>query len=185
MYFQILEQLKEPPKIVVTDSQAFLKVVADTPPDIWVTSFSILFSRFRGDLITQVEGTLAIETLKPGDKVLIAESCSHHPIADDIGRVKIPRWLMQYVGGKLEFDTVQGNDFYTDLTKYKMVIHCGGCTLNRRAMLNRIMHCKKQGVPISNYGLTIAYSLGILERALEPFPSALEIYRQKIKEVKN
>ncbi len=182
---KILEQLKEPPKIVVTDSQAFLKVVADTPPDIWVTSFSILFSRFRGDLITQVEGTLAIETLKPGDKVLIAESCSHHPIADDIGRVKIPRWLMQYVGGKLEFDTVQGNDFYTDLTKYKMVIHCGGCTLNRRAMLNRIMHCKKQGVPISNYGLTIAYSLGILERALEPFPSASEIYRQKIKEVKN
>jgi len=176
---RILEQLKTPPKIVVTDSQVFLKVVADTPPDVWVTSFSILFSRFRGDLITQVEGTLAIESLKPGDKILIAESCSHHPIADDIGRVKIPRWLMQYVGGKLEFDTVQGNDFYTDLTKYKMVIHCGACTLNRRAMLNRIMHCKKQGIPISNYGLTIAYSLGILERALEPFPSALEIYKQR------
>ncbi|HOK10470.1 MAG TPA: [FeFe] hydrogenase H-cluster maturation GTPase HydF [Candidatus Hydrogenedens sp.] len=176
---RILEQLKTPPKIVVTDSQAFLKVVADTPPNVWVTSFSILFSRFRGDLITQVEGTLAIESLKPGDKILIAESCSHHPIADDIGRVKIPRWLMQYVGGKLEFDTVQGNDFFSDLTKYKMVIHCGACTLNRRAMLNRIMHCKKQGIPISNYGLTIAYSLGILERALEPFPSALEIYKQK------
>jgi len=176
---RILEQLKTPPKIVVTDSQAFLKVVADTPPNVWVTSFSILFSRFRGDLITQVEGTLAIESLKPGDKILIAESCSHHPIADDIGRVKIPRWLMQYIGGKLEFDTVQGNDFFSDLTKYKMVIHCGACTLNRRAMLNRIMHCKKQGIPISNYGLTIAYSLGILERALEPFPSALEIYKQK------
>ncbi len=176
---RILEQLKTPPKIVITDSQAFLKVVADTPPNVWVTSFSILFSRFRGDLITQVEGTLAIESLKPGDKILIAESCSHHPIADDIGRVKIPRWLMQYVGGKLEFDTVQGNDFFSDLTKYKMVIHCGACTLNRRAMLNRIMHCKKQGIPISNYGLTIAYSLGILERALEPFPSALEIYKQK------
>lgn len=175
----MLQQLKNPPKIVVTDSQAFLKVVADTPPNVWVTSFSILFSRFRGDLITQVEGTLAIETLKPGDKILIAESCSHHPIADDIGRVKIPRWLMQYVGGKLEFDTVQGNDFYTDLTKYKLVIHCGACTINRRAMLNRIMHCKQQGVPISNYGLTIAYSLGILDRALEPFPAALEIYRQK------
>ncbi len=178
---KILEQLKIPPKIVVTDSQAFLKVVADTPPDVWVTSFSILFSRFRGDLITQVEGTLAIEDLKPGDKILIAESCSHHPIADDIGRIKIPRWLIQYVGGKLEFDIVQGNDFYTDLTKYKMVIHCGACTLNRRAMLNRIMHCKRQGVPISNYGLTIAYSLGILERALEPFPSALETYKQKTK----
>lgn len=178
---RVLEQLKTPPKIVVTDSQAFLKVIADTPPSVWVTSFSILFSRFRGDLITQVEGTLAIESLKPGDKILIAESCSHHPIADDIGRVKIPRWLMQYVGGKLEFDTVQGNDFYTDLTEYKMVIHCGACTLNRRAMLNRIMHCKKQGVPISNYGLTIAYSLGILERALEPFPSALEIFKKQHK----
>ncbi|HOV33986.1 MAG TPA: [FeFe] hydrogenase H-cluster maturation GTPase HydF [Candidatus Hydrogenedens sp.] len=175
----MLQQLKNPPKIVVTDSQAFLKVVADTPPNVWVTSFSILFSRFRGDLLTQVEGTLAIETLKPGDKILIAESCSHHPIADDIGRVKIPRWLMQYVGGKLEFETVQGNDFYTDLTKYKLVIHCGACTINRRAMLNRIMHCKQQGVPISNYGLTIAYSLGILDRALEPFPAALEVYRQK------
>ncbi len=175
----MLQQLRNPPKIVVTDSQAFLKVVADTPPNVWVTSFSILFSRFRGDLLTQVEGTLAIETLKPGDKILIAESCSHHPIADDIGRVKIPRWLMQYVGGKLEFDTVQGNDFYTDLTKYKLVIHCGACTINRRAMLNRIMHCKQQGVPISNYGLTIAYSLGILDRALEPFPAALEVYRQK------
>lgn len=175
----MLQQLKNPPKIVVTDSQAFLKVVADTPSNVWVTSFSILFSRFRGDLLTQVEGTLAIETLKPGDKILIAESCSHHPIADDIGRVKIPRWLMQYVGGKLEFDTVQGNDFYTDLTKYKLVIHCGACTINRRAMLNRIMHCKQQGVPISNYGLTIAYSLGILDRALEPFPAALEIYKQK------
>ncbi|MCX8065450.1 MAG: [FeFe] hydrogenase H-cluster maturation GTPase HydF [Candidatus Hydrogenedentes bacterium] len=175
-----LSILTKPPKIIVTDSQAFLKVVADAPPDVWVTSFSILFSRFRGDLITQVEGTLAIENLKPGDRILIAESCTHHPIADDIGRVKIPRWLTQYVGGKLEFDTVQGNDFYTgvDLKNYKLVIHCGACTLNRRAMLSRIMYCKQAGVPISNYGLTIAYSLGILERALQPFPSALDVYRQ-------
>lgn len=178
-----LSILKQPPKIVVTDSQAFLKVVADTPPNVWVTSFSILFSRFRGDLITQVEGTLAIDDLRPGDRILIAESCTHHPIADDIGRVKIPRWLTQYVGGKLEIDTVQGNDFYSsvDLKKYKMVIHCGACTLNRRAMLSRIMYCKQVGVPISNYGLTIAYLLGILERALEPFPSALEVYREKKK----
>lgn len=178
-----LSILKQPPKIVVTDSQAFLKVVADTPPNVWVTSFSILFSRFRGDLITQVEGTLAIDDLRPGDRILIAESCTHHPIADDIGRVKIPRWLTQYVGGKLEIDTVQGNDFYSsvDLKKYKMVIHCGACTLNRRAMLSRIMYCKQVGVPISNYGLTIAYLMGILERALEPFPSALEVYREKKK----
>ncbi len=174
---QALEFLSVKPKIVVTDSQAFKKVAEDTPEDIMMTSFSILFSRFRGDLVTQVEGTLAINELKPGDRVLIAESCSHHPIADDIGRVKIPRWLKEYVGGELHFDTVQGHDFYSDLTSYKLVIHCGGCTITRREMLNRIMHCRKQGVPISNYGLTIAFVLGILERALQPFPLALEVYK--------
>ncbi len=172
-----LEVLDEKPKIVVTDSQAFRKVAEDTPEDIMMTSFSILYSRFRGDIVTQVEGTLAISNLRPGDRVLIAESCSHHPIADDIGRVKIPRWLNEYVGGKLIFDTVQGHDFYSDLTPYKLVIHCGACTITRREMLNRIMHCRRQNVPISNYGLTIAFVLGILERALQPFPQALEVYK--------
>ena len=172
-----LDRLKEPPKLVVTDSQAFLKVAADTPREIPMTSFSVLFARFRGDLTTQVLGTMAIERLKVGDRVLIAESCSHHPIADDIGRVKIPRWLTQYVGGKLEFESIQGHDFPEDLTPYKLVVHCGACTTNRRAMLSRIMRCKQQQVPISNYGLTIAYSLGIFDRALEPFPAALEAYR--------
>jgi [FeFe] hydrogenase H-cluster maturation GTPase HydF len=173
-----LENLKRPPKLVVTDSQAFLKVAADTPRDVPITSFSILFSRFRGDLPAQVEGTLAIERLKTGDRILIAEHCSHHPIGEDIGRVKLPRWLTQYVGGKLEFDHVQGNDFPDDLSPYKLVIHCGACTANRRAMLSRIMRCRQAGVPITNYGLAIAYSLGIFERALEPFPAALEIYRK-------
>ena len=172
-----LSRLNKPPKLVVTDSQAFLKVVADTPPEIPLTSFSILFARFRGDLTAQVAGALAIETLKPGDKVLIAESCSHHPIADDIGRVKIPRWLTQYVGGKLEFDTFQGHDFAVDLSPYKLVIHCGACVANRRAMLSRILKCRQAGVPITNYGLAIAYSLGIFERALEPFPAALELFQ--------
>lgn len=172
-----LEVLDGKPKIVVTDSQAFKKVAEDTPEDIMMTSFSILYSRFRGDIVTQVEGTLTISNLKPGDRVLIAESCSHHPIADDIGRVKIPRWLNEYVGGELIFDTVQGHDFYSDLTPYKLVIHCGACTITRREMLNRIMYCRKQNVPISNYGLTIAFVLGILERALQPFPQALEVYK--------
>jgi len=174
-----LDRLKRPPKLVVTDSQAFLKVAADTPPEIPLTSFSILFARYRGDLVTQVAGTLAIDDLRPGDRILVAESCSHHPIADDIGRVKIPRWLTQYVGGQLEFDTVQGHDFAMDLSPYKLVIHCGACVTNRRAMLSRLLKCRQAGVPVTNYGLAIAFSLGIFERALEPFPAALELVRER------
>jgi [FeFe] hydrogenase H-cluster maturation GTPase HydF len=172
-----LASLRRPPKLVVTDSQAFLKVAADTPREVPLTGFSILFSRFRGDLMTQVQGTLAIESLKPGDRVLVAEACSHHPIGEDIGRVKIPRWLTQYVGGKLDFVQVQGHDFPEDLSPYSLVIHCGACTTNRREMLSRIARCRQAGVPITNYGLSIAYSLGIFERALEPFPAALEAFR--------
>jgi [FeFe] hydrogenase H-cluster maturation GTPase HydF len=173
-----IENLKQPPKLIVTDSQAFLKVAADTPKDIFMTSFSILFARFKGDLIAQTLGAMAIETLKPGDKVLIAEACSHHPIGEDIGRVKIPRWLTQYVGGKLDFTTLPGRDWPEDLAPYKLVIHCGGCMWNRRQMLSRILECRKAGVPITNYGLVIAYSLGMFERALGPFPAALEAYKQ-------
>ncbi len=174
---EALDRLKKPPKLVVTDSQAFLKVAADTPPSIPMTSFSILFARFRGDLTAQVEATLAIERLHTGDRILVAEACSHHPIGEDIGRVKIPRWLTQYVGGKLEFDTVQGHDFPDDVSPYKLVVHCGACTTNRREVLSRLMRCRMAGVPMTNYGLTIAYSLGIFERALEPFPAALDAYR--------
>lgn len=174
-----LARLKIPPKLVVTDSQAFLTVAADTPRDIPLTSFSILFSRFRGDLLAQVEGALAIDQLRPGDRVLVAEACTHHPIGEDIGRVKIPRWLTQYAGGKLEFTTVSGHDYPPDLREYKLVVHCGACTLNRREMLSRILRCKDAGVPITNYGLAIAYSLGIFDRALEPFPAALDLYRRK------
>ncbi len=173
-----LDRLKRPPKLVVTDSQAFLKVSADTPPEIPLTSFSILFARFKGDLSEAVLGTLAIEHLKPGDRVLVAEACSHHPIAEDIGRVKIPRWLTQYIGGKLEFQTMQGHDFPEDLSSYKLVIHCGACMMNRREMLTRLLRCRRAGVPTTNYGLVIAYSLGILERALTPFPAALDTYRE-------
>src|ERR1017187_5125264 len=121
-------------------------------------------SRFKGDLTAQVQGALAIENLRGGDRVLIAEACAHHPIGEDIGRVKIPRWLTQYVGGKLDFVTVQGHDFPTDdgdLRKFDLVIHCGACMWNRREMLSRILRCRRAGVPVTNYGLTIAYSLGI------------------------
>jgi small GTP-binding protein len=172
-----LDRLKTPPRLVVTDSQAFLKVAADTPRSVPLTSFSILMSRFKGDLLTQVEGALAIDRLRAGDRVLVAEACAHHPIGEDIGRVKIPRWLTQYVGGKLEFKHVQGHDFPEDLSPYKLVVHCGACMWNRREMLNRLLRCHQAGVPITNYGLTIAYSLGIFERALEPFPAALESWK--------
>ncbi|MGO8765341.1 MAG: [FeFe] hydrogenase H-cluster maturation GTPase HydF [Limisphaerales bacterium] len=171
-----LDRLKTPPKLVVTDSQAFLKVAADTPPDVPLTSFSILMARFKGNLMAQVQGTLAIENLRVGDRVLIAEACTHHPIGEDIGRVKIPRWLAQYTGLKLQFEHVQGRDFPADISLYKLVIHCGACMWNRREMLSRIMKCQQAGVPITNYGLTIAYSLGIFARALQPFPAALELY---------
>ncbi|MEN6641191.1 MAG: [FeFe] hydrogenase H-cluster maturation GTPase HydF [Armatimonadia bacterium] len=173
-----IERLKRPPALVVTDSQGFLKVAADTPSDVPMTSFSIIFARYRGDLFEFVRGALTIDHLRPGDRILVAEACSHHPIGEDIGTVKIPRWLTQYVGGRLEFDNVQGHDFPEDVTPYKLIVHCGGCMWNRREMLSRILRCRQQGVPITNYGVTIAYSLGIFERALGPFPSALEEYRR-------
>lgn len=173
-----LNRLHRPPALVVTDSQAFLEVAGITPPDVPLTSFSILFSRYRGDLMTQVEGTMAVENLKPGDRILVAEACSHHPIGDDIGRVKIPKWLNRYIGGELAFTTIQSHDFPDDISSYKLVIHCGACMINRREVLNRILRCRQAGIPITNYGLVIAYSLGIFERALEPFPAALELYRR-------
>jgi [FeFe] hydrogenase H-cluster maturation GTPase HydF len=169
-----LGKLAKPPALVVTDSQAFASVAADVPPDVPMTSFSILMARFQGDLAEQVRGTMAIGGLTSGARVLIAETCTHHPIGDDIGRVKIPRWLSQYAGAALEFAHVQGRDFPADLAPYQLVVHCGNCTGNRREMLSRIHRCREAGVPITNYGLAIACSLGILERALSPFPSALE-----------
>ncbi|MFV0265568.1 MAG: [FeFe] hydrogenase H-cluster maturation GTPase HydF [Draconibacterium sp.] len=176
---EALSRFNKPPKLVVTDSQAFLKVAADTPPEIPLTSFSILFARFQGDLTEMVRGAMAIDQLKTGDKVLIAEACSHHPIGEDIGTVKIPRWLTQYVGGKLQIDNMRGHDFPKNISDYKLIIHCGACMWNRREMLSRIMKARQAGVPITNYGLPIAYSLGIFERALQPFPAALELYKSK------
>ncbi|MCK5850489.1 MAG: [FeFe] hydrogenase H-cluster maturation GTPase HydF [Kiritimatiellae bacterium] len=165
----VLENLKEKPALVVTDSQAFLEVSKDVPDDIPMTSFSILFARLKGDLKALAAGALAIESLKPGDKILVSEACTHHPIGGDIGREKIPAWINEYVGGELVFDTVSGRDFPDDLASYKLVIHCGSCTFNRRQMLSRILMCSKAGVPITNYGVAIAFILGLFDRALKPF----------------
>lgn len=173
-----LGNMKTPPKLVVTDAQVFDKVANITPDSVPLTAFSILLSRLKGDLAAQTRAALAVDSLKPGDKVLVAESCTHHPIEEDIGRVKIPRWLRKCVGGDLHFTHVKGRDFPADLSPYKLVIHCGACMWNRQEMLNRIRECQRQGVPITNYGLVIAYALGILERALEPFPEALAAYRE-------
>lgn len=167
-----LESLKQKPALVITDSQAFLKVDADTPKDIPMTSFSILFARYKGDLNQLVAGAKAIEALKPGDKVLIAEACTHHRQSDDIATVKIPRWLRQLVGGDLEFNWVSGGDFPDNLQDYRLIVHCGGCMINRREMMYRLSIAAEKGVPIVNYGVLIAYVLGVLDRAIEPFPLA-------------
>ncbi|MBA4410019.1 MAG: [FeFe] hydrogenase H-cluster maturation GTPase HydF [Bacteroidota bacterium] len=174
---EALARLNKLPKLVVTDSQAFQKVNADTPAEIPITSFSILFARLQGDLSEMVKGAMSIDQLKTGDKVLIAEACTHHPIEEDIGTVKIPLWLNQYVGGKLEYTHHRGHDFPENLSEFKLIIHCGACMWNRREMLSRLMKARMAGVPLTNYGLTIAYSLGIFERALQPFPEALEVFR--------
>ncbi|NOX89406.1 MAG: [FeFe] hydrogenase H-cluster maturation GTPase HydF [Calditrichaeota bacterium] len=171
-----LDRLKRPPALVVTDSQAFLKVAGDTPPEVPLTSFSILFARLKGDLPAFVEGAVAIDSLKPNARILIAEACTHHRVGEDIGTVKIPRWLRQYVGAALQFTHIQGHDFPEDLSRFDLVIHCGACTFNRRQMQSRIFQCRQAGVPVTNYGVAIAYSLGVFERALEIFPEAKEIF---------
>jgi [FeFe] hydrogenase H-cluster maturation GTPase HydF len=172
-----LKRLGQKPDLVVTDSQAFLKVCADVPEGVPVTSFSILFARYKGDLDAFVAGAQAIDRLQPGDRVLIAESCTHHAISDDIGRVKIPRWLTQYLGFEVRISTFSGHDFPTDLADYRLAIHCGSCTTNRREVLARILRCRAAGVPITNYGVAIAKVQGLLERVLRPFPGALETLR--------
>ncbi|MCR4419287.1 MAG: [FeFe] hydrogenase H-cluster maturation GTPase HydF [Clostridia bacterium] len=169
---RVLAGLTTRPALVVTDSSVFRKAAEDTPADIPFTSFSILFARYKGDLLTLVEGAMAVERLKPGDRVLVAEACTHHPLEDDIGRVKIPRWLQQRVGGDLVIDTVAGGGpLPENLTNYRLVVHCGACMLNRREMLYRLLQARQAGVPVVNYGVIIAYLQGILKRALSPFPA--------------
>ncbi|AFV02801.1 [FeFe]-hydrogenase maturation GTPase HydF [Dehalobacter sp. UNSWDHB] len=167
-----LERLKTPPAIVITDSQAFLKVSADTPPGIPMTSFSILFARQKADLAEMVRGVRRIEKLAPGDKVLIVEGCTHHRQSDDIGKVKIPRWIRQIAGGGIEFEWASGACFPKDISGYAVIIHCGGCMLNRREMQYRVQKARERSTSVTNYGILIAYVMGILPRALRPFPPA-------------
>ncbi len=166
---ETLARLGRKPALVVTDSQAFQQVSADTPEDVPLTSFSILFARHKGNLRIAVDGARAIDALRDGDKVLISEGCTHHRQCEDIGTVKIPNWLRKHTGRELEFAFTSGGEFPEDLTGYSLVIHCGGCMLNEREMKYRQKCAADQGVPITNYGIAIAYMQGILERSIECF----------------
>lgn len=163
---QTLASLGKKPKMVITDSQVFKRVAEDTPEDITLTSFSILFARFKGELEPYAEGVRALETLRDGDKVLISEGCTHHRQCDDIGTVKLPQWIRAYTGVKTEFIFTSGTEFPEELSPYRMVIHCGGCMLNAREMRYRIACARDAGVPVTNYGMAIAYMNGILERSM-------------------
>ena len=165
----------EKPSLVVTDSQVVMSVAGDVPDDIPLTTFSTLFARYKGDLDNLVRGAAAIDTLKDGDTVLIGEACSHHNVADDIGRVKIPRWMSQYTGRDLEFEVYSGHDFPEDLEKFSLVVHCGACMLNRTEMLRRITECTRREVPVTNYGVAISKLQGLLPRVLRPLRVAPEI----------
>ena len=165
----VLSSLKNKPRLVITDSQAFESVSRNTPRDVPLTSFSILFARYKGDLPELVKGARAIDSLEDGDRVLIAEGCTHHRQCDDIGTVKLPRWILKHTGKKIEFSTCSGGTIPSDLSPYKMVVHCGACMLNRREVHFRIAEAVNAGVPIANYGVLIAYMQGILDRVLEPF----------------
>ena len=158
------------PRLVVTDSQAFARVSRDTPEDITLTSFSILFARYKGELETQLKGVSSLSSLEDGDRILISEGCTHHRQCGDIGTSKIPDWIRNYTGKKPVFEFTSGTEFPEDVSSYKMVVHCGGCMLNEREMKYRITCCQDQGVPITNYGILIAQITGILKRSLGPFP---------------
>ncbi len=164
-----LDSLKAPPDLVITDSQAFLKVAGDVPPGVPFTSFSVLFARYKGDLSAYLHGISVLKNMKEDGKILIAESCTHHQMADDIGRVKIPRWLRQNYGGKVQFEFCQGSNFPDNLSEYDLVVQCGGCMVNRREILNRIAVCQEAGIGITNYGILIAHLHGVLEEAIKPF----------------
>ena len=163
------------PKLVVTDSQAFARVSKDVPENITLTSFSILFARYKGELETQLKGVAALSSIEDGDHILIAEGCTHHRQCGDIGTCKMPEWIRNYTGKEPVFEFTSGTEFPDDVSSYKMVVHCGGCMLNEREMKYRIACCQDQGVPITNYGILIAQVTGILKRSLGPFPEMQEL----------
>ena len=171
----VLAALKNPPRMVITDSQAFGRVSKMVPTTIPLTSFSILFARYKGDLLSQVRGAAALSTLSDGDRVLISEGCTHHRQCGDIGTVKLPAWVKKFSGAEPEITFTSGGEFPSDLSPYKLVIHCGACMLNETEMQNRIARTKEQGIPICNYGVAIAHCTGILRRSLELFPEAIAV----------
>ena len=176
----LLARMEMPPRMVVCDSQVVLKVSADTPPAIPLTTFSILMSRFKGDMIRMAHGAGAITALRPGDRILISEACSHHAQADDIGRVKIPRWLRQYAGGDLYTDVLAGTDFPADLSPYALIVQCGGCMVTRKQVLHRQYLAERQQIPMTNYGMAISQVQGVLQRTLQCFPAALAAWQQGV-----
>ena len=169
-----LSSLGKKPKMVITDSQAFAKVSKDVPEDILLTSFSILFARYKGDLINAVKGAATLDRLKDGDKVLISEGCTHHRQCGDIGTQKLPSWINKHTGKRLSYEFTSGTQFPEDLSEYALVVHCGGCMLNEREMKYRVKQSLDSGTPITNYGTAIAHINGILKRSLMPFPEALK-----------
>jgi [FeFe] hydrogenase H-cluster maturation GTPase HydF len=172
-----LARCNPPPRLVVCDSQVVKEAAQQTPLSLPLTTFSILMSRFKGDMVRLAQGAGAIRALQPGDRVLIAESCSHHAQEDDIGRVKIPRWLAQFAGGVLQVEVVAGKDFPEDLSPYALVVQCGGCMVTRRQILYRQDLATQQGVPMTNYGMAISLVQGVLERTLACFPAALAAFQ--------
>jgi [FeFe] hydrogenase H-cluster maturation GTPase HydF len=171
---QTLVSLGKKPRLVITDSQAFEQVSRDTPADVLLTSFSILFARYKGSLQAQVHGAAQLDKLQGGDKILISEGCTHHRQCNDIGAVKMPNWVKNYTGKQLSFAFTSGAEFPEDLGEYSLVIHCGGCMLNEREIQHRIHNSISCGVPVTNYGVAIAQMHGVLKRSLSPFPDLLQ-----------
>lgn len=176
----IYEKLTEKPALVVCDSQVVHRMINSTSPEIRQTTFSILMSRLKGDINEFAAGCAVIEKITPGDKILIAEACTHHADKNDIGKVQIPQLLEEKCGGKLNFNFCSGTDFPADIASYRLIVHCGGCMLNRRAMLNRLRTAARAGVPVCNYGMCIASCRGVIEKVLSPFPEALAAYRDNL-----
>lgn len=174
-----LASLKTPPALVVTDSQAFGVVSKTVPKEIHLTSFSILFARYKGDLATVIGGAAKLDLLRDGDKVLISEGCTHHRQCKDIGTVKLPGWIENYTAKKLSFSFTSGTEFPEDVSDYALVVHCGGCMLNEKEMKSRLSVCTEQGIPVTNYGIAIALMHGILKRSIEMFPDLLRLFEQK------
>jgi [FeFe] hydrogenase H-cluster maturation GTPase HydF len=183
-YEMALQNFKKPPVLVITDSQAIKQISEKTPKDINLTTFSIIYAADKSDIVEMARGAAALNNLKDGDKVLIAEGCTHHATADDIGRVKLPKWIVEYSKKNVEIKYVSGQDYPKDLKDYKVIIHCGGCTLNRKGMLSRLNKALEAGIPITNYGISISVFNGVIEKVLEVFPEALSVYKTTLKSIR-